>query len=120
MDLKEIVQHYQDVNRVSQAEIGRRTGLSKGYMSKLLRGCYREKISIETLEKLSKGLGLPLEEVVRAVINKDEETDTLLKDRMLDHHRIYTIYEACSDLNDKEVALVVKYVHKLRDKKHGK
>lgn len=120
MELREIVQHYQDVNRVSQVEIGRRTGLSKEYISKLLRGCYREKISIATLKKLSRGLGVPIEEIIKSVVDNKEETDILLKDRMLDHHRVYTIYEACSDLNDKEVALVIKYVHKLRDKKHGK
>lgn len=120
MELREIVQHYQDVNHISQAEIARRTGLSKEFMNKLLRGCYHKRVNIETVEKLAKGLGVPAEEIIAAVINNTEESEVIAKDKMLDHSRVYTIYEACSDLTDKEVKLVVKYAHKLRDKKHSK
>ena len=76
MKLKEVIKKYRDDNDLSMQEFAERSGLSKGYISMLESGKHPQNNrpltpSIDTYQKIAKGMGISLDELLH-IVDGDE------------------------------------------------
>lgn len=72
MKLKEVIKKYREDNKLSMQEFASRSGLSKGYISMLESGKHPQNNrpltpSIDTYQKIAKGMGISLDELLHLV-----------------------------------------------------
>ena len=72
MKLKEVIKKYREDNKISMQEFASRSGLSKGYVSMLESGKHPQNNrpltpSIATYQKIAKGMGISLDDLLHLV-----------------------------------------------------
>ena len=115
MTVGEYLKNYKKANRISYAEIGRRCGLSKQMVSKLVNGQIK-KTSSDTVAKIAQGTGVALSDLIKILdleIIPQSGGETLAairqqREQITDEmYTLYTAYRRSSPETQKAIRLLL-------------
>ncbi len=130
MKLLEIIKKHRESNGLSMQEFADRCGLSKGYISMLESGKHPQNNrpltpSIVTYQKIAKGMGIPLEDLLR-LVDGDEPVSVGADSASTLHDLAYRtavqqqLLEGFDRLTDVNKGRVLQYVETLLENQEKK